>query len=219
MEVEGARRVEIAGKDDKRQLTAVFGGSMAGDFLPVQLIYQGKTKRCLPQVQFPNDWHVTFSANHWSNEETMKEYILKVLLSYIRAKRQELQLADDYPALVIFDNFKTQCMFEVLKMLDDNQIYVVLIPPNCTDRLQPLDLSVNKPAKDFLRSKFQTWYAQRVCSQFQGKNAKTPVDTRLSVVKPLGAQWMIDLYNNFKARPEIVINGFKEIKGYLDNNN
>ena len=28
MEVEGARRVEIVGKDDKRQLTAVFGGSM-----------------------------------------------------------------------------------------------------------------------------------------------------------------------------------------------
>ena len=172
MEVEGARRVEIAGKDDKRQLTAVFGGSMAGDFLPVQLIYQGKTKRCLPQVQFPNDWHVTFSANHWSNEETMKEYILKVLLPYIRAKRQELQLADDYPALVIFDNFKAQCTFEILKMLDDNQIYVVLIPPNCTDRLQPLDLSVNKPAKDFLRSKFQTWYAQRVCSQFQEKMQK-----------------------------------------------
>ena len=64
MEVEGARRVEIADKDDKRQLTAVFGGSMVGDFLPIQLIYQGKTHKCHPQVQFPNDWHVTFSPNH-----------------------------------------------------------------------------------------------------------------------------------------------------------
>ena len=104
-------------------------------------------------------------------------------------------------------------------MLDDNHIYVVLIPPNCTDRLQPLDLSVNKPAKDFLRNKFQTWYAQRVCSQFQGKSEKAPVDTRLSVVKPLGAQWMVALYNNFKGRPEIISNGFKEIKDYLENNN
>ena len=32
MELEGAKRVEIAGKDDKRQITAVFAGSMAGDF-------------------------------------------------------------------------------------------------------------------------------------------------------------------------------------------
>ena len=92
-------------------------------------------------MQFPNDWDITFSANHWSNEGTMKDYIQKVLFPYIGAKRQELRLADDYPALVIFDNFKAQCTFEVLKMLDDKQIYVVLIPPNCTDRLQPLDLA------------------------------------------------------------------------------
>ena len=35
MESEGAKKVEIARKDDKRQITAVFAGSMAGDFLPV----------------------------------------------------------------------------------------------------------------------------------------------------------------------------------------
>ena len=32
MELEGAKRVEIAGKDYKRQITVVFAGSMAGDF-------------------------------------------------------------------------------------------------------------------------------------------------------------------------------------------
>ena len=40
MESEGAKKVEIAGKDDKRQITAVLTGSMAGDLLPVQLVYQ-----------------------------------------------------------------------------------------------------------------------------------------------------------------------------------
>ena len=38
--------MEIAGIDeDKRQLTAVFGGKLTGDFLPPQVIYQGKTKK------------------------------------------------------------------------------------------------------------------------------------------------------------------------------
>ena len=32
MEVEGSKRVELVGKDDKRQITAVFAGSMVGDF-------------------------------------------------------------------------------------------------------------------------------------------------------------------------------------------
>ena len=32
MEVEGSKRVEVAGKDDKKQITAVLGGSCVGDF-------------------------------------------------------------------------------------------------------------------------------------------------------------------------------------------
>ena len=39
MAKEGSERVEIAGIDDKRQMTAVFGRSMSVDFLPPQLIY------------------------------------------------------------------------------------------------------------------------------------------------------------------------------------
>ena len=50
MEEVGAKRVEIDGKDDKRQITAVFGCLLTGDFLPLRLIYQGKTTKCLPQV-------------------------------------------------------------------------------------------------------------------------------------------------------------------------
>ena len=58
MAEEGSKRVEITGKDEKRQLTAVFAGTMSGKFLPPQLIYQGKTTRCLPHYDFPAGWHL-----------------------------------------------------------------------------------------------------------------------------------------------------------------
>ena len=64
MEKEGSKRVEIIGVDDKRQITAVFAGSLTGDFLPPQLIYKGTTKRCLPALNFPSQWHITYSHNH-----------------------------------------------------------------------------------------------------------------------------------------------------------
>jgi len=48
MEVEGSKRVYLAGKDDKRQITACFAGTMEGDFLLPQLVYEGKTPHCLP---------------------------------------------------------------------------------------------------------------------------------------------------------------------------
>ena len=75
--------------------------------------------------------------------------------------------------------------------------------------MQPLDVSVNKAAKNFLRDQFQEWYAQQLSDQIlDGKKAE-PVDLRMSVVKPLGAKWMLNLHGYFKAHPEIIQNGFK----------
>ncbi len=64
MAMEGSKRVEIVGIDDKRQITAVFGCTLKGDFLPPQIIYSGKTQRCVPTINFPSDWHVTYTPNH-----------------------------------------------------------------------------------------------------------------------------------------------------------
>ena len=82
MEEKGAKCVQVDGKDGNRQIKAVFGCSMSGDFLFPQLVYQGKTSRCLPKFNFPSGWTITFSENHWFNEETMKVYITDVILSY-----------------------------------------------------------------------------------------------------------------------------------------
>ena len=54
MAKEGSKRVEIVGKGDKRQITAVFGCTMQGEFLPPQIIYAGKTPKCLPSAPFPS---------------------------------------------------------------------------------------------------------------------------------------------------------------------
>ena len=69
--------------------------------------------------------------------------------------KEKLQLSSDYPTLLLYDNFKGQCIEKLLKLLDANNVSIVLIPPNCTDRLQPLDVSVNKAAKELLQNSFQ----------------------------------------------------------------
>lgn len=71
-----------------------------------------------------------------------------------------------------------------------------------------MDQSVNKPAKDFMRQKFQQWYGQIICDQLEKKVCE-PVDMRLSVMKPLLSQWTVDMYKYFKAHPTIIINGFR----------
>ena len=139
----------------------------------------------------------------------MMDYFNEVILPYIKEKRSLLKLSCDQAALLIFDNFKAQCTSSFLKLIDEHNVNVVLIPPNCTDRLQPLDLSVNKAAKDYLRSQFRQWYAKELCSQLDGHAENKTVDLRLSVLKPLGAAWIVSLHKYITDSPSIVKNGFK----------
>ena len=128
MEKQGSNRVEIAGMDDKRQITAVICGSLSGKLLPFQVIYQGTTKACLPKCTgIPQDWHLTYTYNHWSNEEKMKEYIELIVLPYIRQTRKELGLSDKHPALAIFDVFRGQTTEAIYDILEQNNIFVVKI--------------------------------------------------------------------------------------------
>ena len=87
----------------------------------------------------------------------------------------------------------------------------VIVPSNCTDRLQPLDASVNQAAKHFIQTKFESQYADRISAQQQCGQDIQPVDLKLSVVKPIGAQWMIDIYDYLKGCPNIITNGFKHL--------
>ena len=63
MAKEGSKRVKISGIYDKRQITVVFAVTLDGSFLPIQLIYCGRSRACLPPTKFLSDWHITYSHN------------------------------------------------------------------------------------------------------------------------------------------------------------
>ena len=53
MAAKGEHSVTIEGSADKRLITGTFAISFDGHFLPVQLIYSGKTTQSLPRFEFP----------------------------------------------------------------------------------------------------------------------------------------------------------------------
>ena len=152
---------------------------------------------------------MTYTPNHWSNEDKMIEYIETIILPYVEGKHKELKLSVDQQALAIFDVFKGQQTERILKLLEENNILVVSVPANCTDRLQPMDLSVNKSVKEFMRSKFRDWYSEQVQDQLNEENDITPVDLKMSTMKPLGARWLVSLHDYITENQSIVVNGFK----------
>ena len=71
-------------------------------------------------------------------------------------------MEDHHPALAIYDGFRGQTTEDISAMLAENNIKTVQIPANCTDKLQPLDVAINKPMKDRLKSNFVHWYSKEV---------------------------------------------------------
>ena len=99
MEQRGSQRVEMICVIDKQQITAIFWGTILGDFLPMQLIYEEKTSRCHPRFQFPSGWDITHSPKHWSTEDTMMQCINNIIIPYVESVRQ--LLSNRKPALII----------------------------------------------------------------------------------------------------------------------
>ena len=74
-----------------------------------------------------------------SNTETC---VRNIIVPFIKDKREQLNLEVSHPALVILDQFSGHSGETVLEVLKDNKILSVKVPGKCTDRLQPLHLSV-----------------------------------------------------------------------------
>ena len=205
----GEKIIPIANSDDKHQITAVLAASMAGEYLAPQLIFQGKTQRCHPPVAFPKGWDIWHSENHWSNEDTMQRYIEQIIIPFIDQKRQDLSLDKSHTALVLFDCFRGQITATIESLLQQNNIVAVRIPPNCTDKLQPMDVSINKPMKDGMRTRFQTWYASEVQKQLKDVPVdQVKVGVTAAAIKPLSVNWIISTWQEIENRPDLAINGF-----------
>ena len=185
IEKEGSKRIEVAGITDKRLITAIFCGSLAyGDFLPLQVVHKGKTNTCHPKFWFPSDWNNTHSPNHWSTEKTMIQNVNEVIIPYVRSQRELLR--EEKVAVVIMDNLTGQNTASITALMEAND----------TDRLQPLHFALNKPAKDFVRRKFQEWCANENIKRLNEKDMETsmlePIVLSSAVVKEVSGKWLVE---------------------------
>ena len=131
------------------------------------------------------------SANlkHYSNETESLKFLKEIILPYVKTEREMLGL-ETQPALLIYDVFRGQTTDKFLDLLKDNNILSTKIPPNMTHVFQPLDLIVNKFAKDFIKGMFSTWFSRQISLGLENgvELDDIEVDYRLLLLKPLYAK-------------------------------
>ena len=69
-----------------------------------------------------------------------------------------------------------------------------------------MDLSINKPVKDILKKEFHQWYTDETSAQGE---QYTAIKLPLSVMKPLGAKWLMKAFDHIQSQPTMIKNGFK----------
>ena len=179
--------VTIAGSADKRSITGTFSITLSGNFLPVQLIYGGKTNQSLPRYKFPDEFSLSVNEKHFSNTKESIKLLKEIIIPYLEKERIALGLESEQKALVVMNVFTGQMTAEVSKIFEESNILVTNVPPNMTKFYQPLDLTFNESAKR----------QNQITEQLESGKALEDVDVklRLSILKPLHAGWVVDFYN------------------------
>lgn len=221
-EQRGAVRVAIIGAEEKRQITAVIGSSLAGDMLPLQLIFEGKTERCRPPHTLDTlaaGFHLTNSDNHWSTLETMKDYVNFVLDPWRR------KAGNDAEMVLLLDAWSVHRSKEFRDWMDaqHKRIHLVFVPANCTSMLQVADVALNRPFKASIRKSFNEWAASIVAARItSGELPSLKSHFGIKELRPLVLQWTLAAWQHLSSTKGklITLHGWQRcVKEYCDVDN
>ena len=100
----GAKRVRLIGVgQDKSQITTTLAGTEAGEMLPIQYIFGGKTNKCHPKLPPPTGSYFTHTESHWQSGSTYLEYVIKIIVPFKDAFIERNGFAIDQKALLKHD--------------------------------------------------------------------------------------------------------------------
>ena len=140
------------------------------------------------------------NPKHYSNTLESIKIIGKVVIPYVNAQHEILSNPNQ-AALIIFDAFRGQITGEFTLHLLQNNIYFAKVPNNMTQLFQPLDLTVNRHSKKFIKNEFAKWYMQQVDNTLQvgTKLEDINIEFCLSVIKPLHVKGLVEYYNHISS--------------------
>ena len=173
----------IIGGTGRENITVHACASASGQLLPPFILYTGRRLMLGYTQGGPLGMRYGVSPKGWMTETNYLDWFRNAFIPLLPPER---------PVLLIIDGHKTHIQYEVLQLAKANEIEIAKLPPHITHLLQPLDLSLFKPMKE--------WYDREAHKLFMGDIRYI---TKRDFPGLIGKVW-----NSY--RPEIAINGFKK---------
>ena len=140
---------------EKIRVTCLLSICADGDKLPPYIIFKGKNSNNKAFNKLKNNLYIktnkifiNFNNNAWSTTELMLDWIDKVYLAYIKKD----PLCGE--GLLIIDKASSHISEEVIEKCTGNLMDLSILPAGTTSIMQPLDISINKKFKNYIREKY-----------------------------------------------------------------
>jgi hypothetical protein len=193
---QGAKQAPILSGKLAVRATAVLAITMAGQKLKPYVIFKGisgprsRITNTLRNLQ--NEIECSVQKNAWVDTTEMIKYIDMVLAPFMQNHLGSR-------CLLILDNFSVHLSSLVREKLSSLNIDPLYVPSGMTGFLQPLDISVNKPFKDELKSLYTQWLMSRVEPGIE--DPRRPKPRRENIVDWIWRAWI-------KIHQHVIIGSF-----------
>ena len=197
----GSKQVIIRSTgSDKKHLTVVLAVSSDGDALPPMIIFKGVRPL---KLETSSGTLVAVQKKAWMDEILMHRWIEEVLTPFTARRR----------TLLILDSFSAHMTPGTEKLLKKRNAVPIFIPGGCTSKLQPLDVSINKPFKNLLA---ECWAKFMLSSAEQLDLALAEDEDTAPVLKAATKQQMLNWvevsWKQIGERRELISASFKICK-------
>ena len=120
----GETNVPISSINNKQSIN--FPSLWTHRFLPMQLIYKGKTNKSLLKVTFPGEFLLSANEKNYSNEKKSLKFLGEFLLSYIQQERKNLGPENQKALIISFMTyFVSKLLTKSLNFWMTNNILVI----------------------------------------------------------------------------------------------
>ncbi|XP_053593752.1 uncharacterized protein LOC128667486 [Microplitis demolitor] len=184
----GKKQVGILTSAERgKNVTVELCVSASGQFLPPLFIFPRKRmKPNLLNNTIPGSWGLCHSSG-WMQHD--------LFLQWFQWFVDQVKPTSEDPVLLILDGHTTHTNnLDVIDYARDHHVVILCLPPHCTHRLQPLDVSVMKPISSYYEQEVKKWL-----SEHPGR-----------VVTPEVLPMLFSNALNKAAKPETIINGFRK---------
>ncbi|GAB0091669.1 uncharacterized protein DMENIID0001_065250 [Sergentomyia squamirostris] len=167
---------QVATGGEKTSVTVLFTISAAGDLVPPMVVHKIENFTEILAASNVKGWNMGKSDTGWMTGPLFYEYIANKFYPWL--VKQGVQ----FPVILYLDGHASHITLELTKFCRSKQIELILLYPNATHILQPLDTAFFKPLKQAYKHSVTIWRSKHGYKQLQPRLLPGVLQDALNVV-------------------------------------